>query len=201
MKIKTLNIVFGMVLLLSAGLTFRAQGQTNFGFRAGLNVSNVSFENLPNKSERFGYHIGAFAELPIVADFMSIQPELSYGVKGAAYKPLNDRQTLNLTYLYLLIPVACKLSSIDVQVGPFASFLISTPDFTVFEDDMIIVDAFKKYDLGLTAGLSYNFNHWLIGIRYNQGLVAIAKDNAHTILGNGQNAVGQVSLGYRFKSR
>ncbi len=201
MKIKSLNTITGMILLLFTGLTFHAQGQSNFGFRAGLNVSNVSFENLPDKSERFGYHIGAFAELPIIADFMSIQPELSYSVKGTAYKPLNDRQTLNLNYLDLLVPVVFKLSSIDVQVGPFASFLISAPDYTVFEDDMVIVDAFKKYDLGLTAGLSYNFNHWLIGIRYNQGLVAIAKENARLFLGNGQNAVGQVSLGYRFKSR
>ena len=62
----------------------------------------------------------------------------------------------------------------------------------------LAVDAFNTFDAGLTAGLSFNFNKVLLGIRYNQGFLNVSKDNAETLLGKGKNAVGQVSLGYRF---
>lgn len=195
---KRLNIAFLMASTLIMMTPSITHGQSRFGIRAGLNVSNISFDELPNKSERFGYHVGVFAELPVVPDFMSLQPELSYSVKGAAFKPLNDRRTLNMNYIDFFLPVAFKLSSIDVQVGPFASFLTSTPDYTLFDDTRVIVDGFKKYDIGLTAGLSFNFNKMFVGIRYNQGFVDVTKDNARPFLGSGKNAVGQVSLGYKF---
>ena len=190
------SIALVILLLLSTGSTGWAQAA--FGIRAGLNVSNISFDNLPNKSERFGFHAGVFANLPVVPDFISVQPELSFSVKGTAFKPLNERQTLNMNYVDFLLPVAFQLGPIDVQVGPFASYLISTPDYTVFNDNTVVVDAFKKFDAGLTAGLSFNFGKMLLGIRYNQGFADVTKDNARLILGSGKNAVGQVSLGYRF---
>ncbi len=198
MNIQYRTILVAMALLPLLLTHSAAQAQARVGIRAGLNVSNMSLENLPNKSERFGYHVGIFANLPVVADFISLQPELSYSVKGAAFKPLNERQTLNMNYLDFLLPVAFKLGSIDIQVGPFASYLVSTPDYTLFEDNTVEVDAFKKFDAGLTAGLSYNFGKMLIGVRYNQGFVEVTKDNAQPLLGSGKNAVGQVSLGFRF---
>ena len=175
-----------------------SQGQTRFGIRGGLNAANISFDKLANRGERYGFHLGIFTEVPLVPDFMTIQPELSYSVKGTNYKPASVSQKLNMNYVDLLLPVAFKLSSIDVQVGPFASFLVSTPDYTVYNENKVIVDAFKKFDAGLTAGLSYNFSRMMIGIRYNQGFMDVTKDNARVLLGSGKNAVGQVSLGYKF---
>lgn len=197
MKINCVKIAT-TALLVMALMQSSIQAQSSFGIRGGLNVSNISFKNLPDKRERFGYHLGIFASVPVVPDFMSVQPELGYSLKGTAYKVVNERRTLNMQYLDLLLPVAFHLGSIDIQVGPFASFLVSSPDYTVYNDDLIVVDAFKKYDVGLTAGLSYNFNKWLIGIRYNQGLVDVTRDNSRPFLGSGKNAIGQVSLGYRF---
>ena len=198
MKNKSLNAIIMALLAIALSAPVVSQAQSKFGIRAGLNVSNISFDNLPNRSERFGFHAGIFADVPVIPDFMSIQPELNYSVKGAAFKPLNDRQTLNMDYLDFMLPVAFHLGSIDIQVGPFASYLISTPDYTVYDDNRILVDVFKKFDAGLTAGLSYNFNKMLIGIRYNQGFIDVTKDNARLLLGSGKNAVGQVSLGYKF---
>ncbi len=197
---KNISVAMPWLMLVGSMLTIPSmtQAQNRFGIRGGLNVSNLSVENLPNKSERFGYHIGVFADLPVVSDFMSLQPELNYSVKGAAFKPLNERRTLNMNYLDFLLPVAFHLGPIDIQVGPFASYLISTPDYAVYNDNIVVVDAFKKYDVGLTAGLSYNFGKLLFGIRYNQGMIDVVKDDASFFLGSGKNAVGQVSLGYKF---
>jgi hypothetical protein len=176
-----------------------SQAQSKFGIRAGLNASNISFDLLPDRSERIGYHAGIFADIPVLPDFLSLQPELSYSVQGAAFKFLNDkRQQLNLDYVNFLLPVAFKLGSIDVQVGPFASYLISTPDYTVYNETTVITNAFNKTEAGLTGGLSYNFNKMLIGLRYNQGFVDVSKGSSRSFLGKGKNAVGQISLGYRF---
>ena len=198
MKTKYVSFAALMVLSMMILTPSVSQAQTKFGIRGGLNASNISFDNLANRSERYGFHLGIFTEVPLVADFMSIQPELSYSVKGTSYKPASVNQKLNMNYVDLLLPVAFKLSSIDVQVGPFASYLISTPDYTYYKDNTIVVDAFKKFDAGLTAGLSYNFSRMMIGLRYNQGFMDVTKDKARVLLGSGKNAVGQVSLGYKF---
>lgn len=174
------------------------QAQTKFGIRGGLNVTNISFDKLPDRGERFGFHTGIFADMPILVDFIHLQPELSYSVKGTAFKFLGDRKTLNLKYIDFLLPVAFRLGDIDLQVGPFASYLISKPDYKVFDDTKVVVDAFKKSDLGLTAGLSYNFAPLTVGIRYNQGLVDISNDKGRPFLGEGKSAVGQVSVGLKF---
>jgi len=192
--------IHGAVLtaLILATFSTISQAQIKFGVRAGLNASNVSFPNLPEKSERFGFHVGAFADVPVSPNFISIQPELSYSVKGAAFKFLNERQTLNMNYIDFLVPVAFKLDAFDLQVGPFASYLISTPDYTFYNDNTVMVDAFKKFDAGLTAGLSYNFSKIMVGVRYNQGFIDVTQDNSRPFLGSGKNAVGQISLGYKF---
>lgn len=196
MKSKYIPLFLFVALMLMSPIA--SQAQAAFGIRAGLNATNISFDMLPNRSERIGFHAGVFADLPVVTDFISLQPEVSYSVKGAAFKPLNDRRNLNLDYLDLLLPVAFKLGPIDIQVGPFVSYLISKPDYEVFNESSVIADAFKKADAGLTGGLSYNFNKMFIGVRYNQGFVDVTKDNSRPFLGSGKNSVGQVSLGYRF---
>lgn len=194
MKNKHIIIV---VLMLIASTTV-SQAQIRFGVRAGLNSSNVSFPNLPDRKERFGFHVGVLADVPVSPNFMSIQPELSYSVKGAGFKYLNERQTVDLNYLDFLVPVAFKLDAFDLQVGPFASYLISSPDYKFYNDNTVMADAFKKFDAGLTAGLSYNFSKLMVGVRYNQGFIDVTQDNSRPFLGSGKNAVGQVSLGYKF---
>jgi hypothetical protein len=175
-----------------------SDAQIQFGIRGGLNATNVSFEKLPSKSERYGFHLGVFADIPITTDFLSVQPEVSFSTKGAAFKPLTGRQILNMSYVDLFLPVAFKLSMFDLQVGPFASYLASTPDYTVYNENKIVVDGFKKFDFGLTAGIAANFNKIMIGLRYNQGFVDVTTTNARPFLGTGKNAVAQLSLGYKF---
>jgi Outer membrane protein beta-barrel domain len=198
MKITTFNMDALAIVLFIFLTPSVSNAQIRFGVRAGLNATNVSFEKLPSKSERYGFHVGVFADIPIKEDFASVQPELSFSTKGAAFKPLTGRQTLNMSYVDLLLPVAFKLSAFDLQVGPFASYLASTPDYTVYNENKVIVDGFKKYDIGLTAGLSVNINKIVIGVRYNQGFVDVTTDNARPFLGTGKNAVAQLSLGYKF---
>lgn len=194
------NKTTGAAILTAAMLFFftATEAQSTFGIRAGLNASNVSFDNLPGRKERLGFHAGVFGRLPMVENFIFLKPELCYSVKGTAFEYLNEKRTLNMKYVDFMLPVAFRLGSVDIEVGPFASFLISTPDYTVYNENRVVTDAFKSFDGGLTGGLTFNIDHFLIGIRYNQGLVDVTKDEARTLLGSGKSAVGQVSLGYQF---
>lgn len=187
--------------VLTAALLFfftAADAQNSIGLRAGLNASNVSFDNLPGKKERLAFHVGVFGRLPVYHNFISLKPELSYSVKGASFEYLNEKRNLDLKYLDFMLPLAFRLGSVDIELGPFVSFLTSTPDYAVYNENRIETDAFKKVDAGITGGLVFNIDHFLIGIRYNQGLIDVTKDNSRPLLGSGKNAVGQLSLGYRF---
>lgn len=196
LKLKiTLILGIGFILLIPAA----SSAQVKFGVRAGLNASNVAFGELPDRRERFGLHAGVFADVPVVSTFMSIQPELSYSIKGAAFEYLGNKQNLKMDYVDFLLPLAFKLGAVDIQVGPFASYLLSKPNYTSYTDNALITDAFNKIDAGLTAGFSFNFDKLLLGIRYNQGFANVSQENAQLLLGKGKNAVGQVSLGYRFQ--
>jgi Outer membrane protein beta-barrel domain len=198
MKLKYFSAAILTAFLLLIMPSTNIQAQRKFGVRGGLNVTNISFDNLPDRGERYAVHIGVFADLPMLPGFIQLQPEVSYSMKGAAFEFLGDRKTLELNYVDFLLPVAFRLGSIDLQVGPFASYLISKPDYKIYDTALVVEDAFKRTDVGLTAGLSYNFAPFTIGIRYNQGLVDITNDRGRPFLGEGKTAVGQVSVGYKF---
>ena len=195
MKNNSLKITLALTLFL---ISFGIKAQLKFGVRAGLNASTVSFPNLPNKSEKLGFHVGIFTDIPVVEDFMSVQPELSYSTKGTSFKVLSEKQSINMNYVDFILPVSFKMSDFNINVGPFASYLISTPDYKYYQNNSVLVDAFKKFDAGLSAGLGYNFNKMVIGVRYNQGFIDVTQDNARAFLGSGKNAVGQLSIGYKF---
>jgi hypothetical protein len=195
---KTIKIISKIVAIsISLLAVNQLDAQIKLGLRGGFNTSNVSFDKL-NRAERYGFHAGMFADIVLASNFVSLQPELSYSVKGTSFKVLDINNKLNMNYVDLLLPVAFKLSNFDLAVGPFTSYLISKPDFSSKIDKITVGNAFNKFDAGLTAGLSGNFSKLLIGVRYNQGLSNVAKSNVKPILGTGKTAVGQVSIGYRF---
>ena len=68
------------------------QGQVRFGLKGGMNVSgfNISTKQdlVVDFSNRFAFHVGGFAEIP-VGGFFSVQPELLFSSKGARCEILN----------------------------------------------------------------------------------------------------------------
>lgn len=124
LKLKMMLILgLGFLLLIPAV----APAQIKFGVRAGLNASNIAFENLPDRRERFGFHAGLFADVPVMSSFMSIQPELSYSIKGTAFEFLGDRQDLKMDYVDFLLPVAFTMDNklpLNERIGSIHFFLM-----------------------------------------------------------------------------
>ncbi len=195
MKKKITIVAYLMVMTTIIAPNF-CEGQVKVGVRGGLNATNISFKNLPERSEQYGYHVGMFLE--IGAAFIAVHPEVSFSTKGTDFKYLGEKRSIKMNTVDLLLPIAFKLSVIDLTVGPFVSFLINKPVYTQYTDNSVIINGFKKVDAGLTAGLRFNISKVFLGVRYNQGLMEVGKENLISALGSGKNAVGQVSLGFRF---
>ncbi len=184
-----------MVLLLASSF---CHAQIKIGIRGGFNASNISFNNLPERSEKYGYHLGLLLDITAIPAFLSIQPEISFSTKGTDYSTLGESRSIKMNSVDLLIPVSFQLNAISLNVGPFASFLIEKPIYTDYANNDIILNGFKKIDAGLSAGISYNLSKIFFSLRYNQGFINVSNDDVIAVIGKGKNAVGQVSIGYWF---
>ncbi|GAB3332339.1 porin family protein [Larkinella ripae] len=173
-----------------------------------MNASTLYLDNVDDRNERIGFHVGVFTQIP-VGSFFAIQPELQYTTKGvsANYNLLgaNGRNTFKLNYVELPVLATFKLgNSVDLQAGPYASYLINskvTTDGDLGADYRNINrDNFNAFDYGIAGGLNIYFGTVLLGLRYGQGLQPVAEDGgARLLMGKAKNAVGQVSLGFTIK--
>ncbi|MGV3559129.1 porin family protein [Larkinella arboricola] len=209
MKKQFINLLFSSAVISSLTLLdAAAQTTPRTGIKGGLNASTLYLDNVEDRNERIGFHVGVFTQIP-VSSFFAIQPELQYSMKGvsADYNLLgaSGRNTFKLNYVELPVLATFKLgNSVDLQAGPYASYLVSSK--VASEGDLgsdyrsINRDNFNTFDYGLAGGLNIYFGTVLLGLRYGQGLQPVAKDGAaRLVMGKAKNAVGQVSIGFTIK--
>ncbi|MGA0558209.1 porin family protein [Larkinella sp. VNQ87] len=185
-----------------------AQTTPRTGIKGGLNASTLYLDNVEERNERIGFHIGAFTQIPVTG-FFAIQPELQYSTKGvsADYNLLgaNGRNSFKLNYVEFPVLATFKLgNAVDLQAGPYAAYLVNSKVTT--EGDLgsnysnISRDNFNSFDFGVAGGLNIYFGTVLLGLRYGQGLQPVANDGAaRLVMGKAKNATGQVSLGFTIK--
>jgi hypothetical protein len=209
MKSPIVRLLLSSVLL--SGMTIlgvSAQTTPRTGIKAGLNASSLYLNDVNDRHERIGFHVGVFTQVP-VSSFFAIQPELQYSTKGvsANYNLLGatGRNTFKLNYIELPVLATFKLgNSVDLQAGPYASYLVGskvTSDGDLGSDYRNINrDNFNTFDYGIAGGLNIYFGTAMLGLRFGQGLQPVAKDGgARLLMGKAKNAVGQVSLGFTIK--
>ncbi len=179
-------------------MTTVSHAQFKYGLKGGFNASNLSLDNVSSRGEKYGYHLAGFVEIPMIKNFMDLNPEIGFSAKGTQFEILNQKRKLNMNYVDLMLPLSFKLKEIDLQVGPFTSVLVSKPTYKIASEAKIKAEGFKKFDAGLSIGLNYNFDLFFIGLRYNQGFVNLNDSPNTNFLGKGKSAVGQVSVGFKF---
>lgn len=185
-----------------------AQTTPRTGIKGGLNASTLYINDVEDRNERIGFHVGVFTQIP-VSSFFAIQPELQYSTKGvsANYNLLGatGRSSFNLNYVELPVLATFKLgNSVDLQAGPYASYLlnskVSTKGDLGSDFQNVNRDNFNSFDYGIAGGLNIYFGSAMLGLRYGQGLQPVASHGAARLLmGKAKNAVGQVSLGFTIK--
>jgi hypothetical protein len=158
----------------------------SFGFKGGVNFSNLYTEDVDDNNVLTSFNAGIFVTMPIT-EFLAIQPEVLYSRKGAelVYDNAFATGTAKFKLNYIEVPVLLKINlteNFNVHAGPYFAYLIdadvtnesSSGNFD-FEENLSN-DDFNKFDYGLSAGLGFDFDSFGIGARYNYGLSKVGKE-------------------------
>jgi hypothetical protein len=87
---------------------------TDIGAKVGLNISTMSINDKPY-GQKIGLVAGIFSIIN-VSDVIAIQPELSFSMKGTAFKATSDYV---FSYNYIEIPIFLKFTVFDSRVLNF----------------------------------------------------------------------------------
>lgn len=186
-----------------------AQAQTQFGIKAGLNVSKASIDSkVLDSSNRTGFFIGPMAEITLPIIGLGVDGAILYDQKGVELETSNELGEVELgkeTLHYIDVPVNLKYS---IGLGSTASIYLATgPQFSyniggkkLFHNTYSLKSSEFSWNVGAGAKVA---GHLQIGYNYNIGLgdtaelntFGIAKD---AIKGNLKNNTHQISVAYLF---
>lgn len=183
----------------------QAQDKTaSYGFKGGLNFSNLYTDNVDDNNVLTGFNAGLYAKFPIT-NSIAIQPEISYTTKGAelVYDNAFAQGTAKFNINYIEVPVLLVMNITDnfnVHVGPYAAYMVSgkTTNDSNFGSSQAELDTndFNKFDAGLAGGVGIDLDVVNFGVRYNYGLTRIGKEDSF-ISSDAKNSVLSAYIGLR----
>lgn len=205
---KSKNLIFASLALVLISITgIQAQEKTaSYGFKGGLNFSNLYTDNVDDNNVLTGFNAGLYAKFPI-SKGIAIQPEISYTTKGAelVYNNAFVNGVAKFNVNYIEVPVLLVMNITDnfnLHVGPYAAYMVSGK--TSNDSNLISTQReldtkdFNKFDAGLAGGLGIDLDVVNFGVRYNYGLTKIAKQsNTSFISSDAKNSVLSVYIGLR----
>ena len=186
---------------------------TQFGVKGGVNLSNITGDDIGDLDSRTSFHLGLFLEIPISERF-SFQPEVLYS--GQGFTAISRGQSNifdvddNVEYQlnYIQVPLMAKfylVKGLHIEAGPQFGFKVNEEidykpasdggDVVINTDDSQI----KGFDTNLALGAGYKFdNGFLVSARYTHGLTNIFKDNSLFQNADAKNSVWQFGVGFSF---
>jgi len=180
------------ILFMTLTMVLNAQ-DFHFGVTVGptYGIMKANYDEDDSGEYVLGFHIGAFAELPL-ADKISLRPELKYQTSGVKHKPYEMTFGARTKSSYIMLPIMAEYAlteKLKVGLGPYFAVMLSLKDKALPNDEVDYdydnnifdyVDEsmhFKKLDLGIGAGLSYQIVPKIgVNIRYSLGLSNTLKD-------------------------
>ena len=203
------NLIFAsLVLGLMSFTGMQAQEKiASYGFKGGLNFSNLYTDTVDDNNVLTGFNAGLYAKFPIT-NSIAIQPEISYTTKGAelVYNNAIIQGTAKFNVNYIEVPVllvANITENFNVHVGPYAAYMVSgkTTNDSNFSSSQRELDTndFNKFDAGISGGVGIDLDAVNFGVRYNYGLTKIGKDDSSSnfISSDAKNSVLNVYVGLR----
>jgi hypothetical protein len=186
---------------------------TRFGLRAGVNLADLRFKDLPSGSpiteaqSKTSFNAGAFVNIPL-GSVVHFQPEVSFSSQGgklqgpsASGATTYGEQDLH----YINVPLNFQFMATNglfVQTGPQVGYLVAAKVKNVsgVSGETDNKDAFDHIDFSWGAGVGYLSRIGLgIDLRFNYGIANIMEDNnTSNLKGTVKNNVGQFSLIYQF---
>ena len=187
--------LFLLALTVALLSTLTTQAQIKFGVKAGLNLANLTGDDVGDVKMNTNFYGGALVQVP-VGKMFAVQPELIYSGQGA--KSNIDGTDVKYNLGYLNVPVLFKYvhsSGFFAATGPQIGFLLSGKA-SDGSDHVDIKSSFKSTDFSWAFGLGYMIKPVNLGIeaRFNQGLSNIAANSGVSA----HNQVIQIGLVYTF---
>ena len=176
-----------------------AQAQTTFGLRAGLNVSDLTGDDAPTNSDpRLGFSGGVFANAPIGASGLYVQPEVLYSMKGVT----DDDATLALDYVEvpLLLGYAVPVSQNGLMFGAYAGPALGVKVRENLSQDFGTItgsadsDLFEDPDLGAAVGATVGAGAFGVDARYTFGVLDALEPEGSEV----RNGAFTIAATYRF---
>lgn len=210
---KSVKLFILSALMMGCGFTYAQDNdlRSNFGIgiKAGTNYANVwNTEGEQFDADgKFGAAAGVYLTIPL-GKLLAIQPEVMFSQKGyqasgeflgVNYKSVRTANWLDVPMLLSIRPA----SFLSVVAGPQFSFLLSqndkftAGDFTESQQENFENNDWRKFMLGLHAGVDINIKNFTISPRAmvdfldNRG-EGTATDPEY------KNFAIQLTLGYRF---
>jgi hypothetical protein len=212
------------VLVLTAfvfAISSMCNAQFRFGIKAGANMSNFTTnttEIVDQIKASSNYQFGILFQIPIVGNFVKIQPEILYSVKGSEMTDITDPdfitkyetsdikiKTQNIEVpVNLQVGLSLGFARAYVQAGPYFSYLsggdvgLDKTSFKEFADDF----SFNKVDYGVGFGAGAELLGFQLALRYDLGFNPIGANIDEIVEGvdfnNLKNRNFNISLAYIF---
>lgn len=198
MKKRISTLVLAITALVICTGTVSAQDKfATFGVKGGANLSSFSGD-LNKTNYVFKYQFGVTADLALTENFYIITG-LDLQTKGTKQK-LTPNVKYNPMYLQIPVHAAYKFdiapkTKFVVEAGPYLAYGISGKvksggeKVNIFGDDR-----FKRFDMGLGAGVGIELNKFVIKGGYDFGLLDVS--DVKGVKARNHNAY--LTLGYHF---
>lgn len=203
-----------IITLAVAVAAMAAKGQTEPGDFTLTPKVGMAIAKLANVDAKFktGFIAGVEAEYR-VSEMLGVSAGAFYSMQGAKYEngafvDLHYNDTYEFRHFrydlnYINIPILANIYVVEglaLKVGVQPAFLVSSKEKATWRhndepasDDVYDADdMFKKFDLSIPVGLSYQINDFVIDARYNIALLNINSDEYEST----KNSVIQVTIGY-----
>lgn len=186
-----------MAAIVLSSLSAKAQtepGTFTLMPKVGLNMATTGQDEAKMKA---GAVAGVEAEYK-VNNLLGVSAGVLYSMQGAKW----SEGDYSAKYLmdYINIPILANFyvwKGLALSVGVQPGFLVSAKnkwDDGEESGDVDIKDACESFDFSIPVGASYEWNDFVLGVRYNIGVTDIAKEGDD----KGKNGVLAITLGYKF---
>ena len=192
-KIKFLLVA---ILCVTSISLVKAETEGGWTVKVGVGASNLGGKDA-NTDMKFSFRLGAEYDISL-SDHFSIIPGLYLANKGFKTDAIDG--TLNGYFLELPISVAGKINlsdnlTLSPKVGPYIAYGIfgskvewySGGESNYFDDGM-----YRRFDIGLTTGLSFDYKQYAFGFEYTRGFFGVVEDL------KGYNQTISFVFGYKF---
>jgi hypothetical protein len=178
---------FTLLLILAAFTSF-SLAQMQIGPKAGLNIANLSGEDVEDTDTKTGFAGGVFFMYQF-SNMFAIQPEAYYTMKGATQKLSIEGVTVDITgtldyievplLLKLLIPIQGSSVHPAIFAGPSVGFNITAKEKYEAQGESYEIDYedVKSTEFGMVFGGGVGFpvgkNELGFDVRYILGLTTV----------------------------